>query len=113
MRVEPFDVDVEGRAWSHVWSRGSPEISRGVTEEAAEAALAECAASNAARTFSGVSGSDRRRMPQASNNALAMAGAGPLMGTSPTDLAPYGPLGSGCSTSIVVIAGMSRVVAIL
>ena len=36
-----------------------------------------------------------------------MAGAGPLMGTSEMDFAPYGPSGSSVSTRMVVRRGMS------
>src|SRR5579884_1056285 len=65
--------------------------------------------SRAAKIFSGVIGRLRMRMPSASYTALAMAGAMPLVGTSPADFAPNGPVYSVSSTRMVVICGISSV----
>jgi hypothetical protein len=48
----------------------------------------------ACNTLSGVKGTERRRTPTAWKMALPIAGAGPLVGISETDLAPKGPVGS-------------------
>src|ERR1039457_6460845 len=62
---------------------------------------------SARSTSSGRKGSFRMRTPTAWKMALAIAGAGPLMGTSEMDFAPYGPNGSSVSTRMVVSFGMS------
>ena len=68
---------------------------------------------SARRTFSGVIGVSSIRTPIASKIALAIAGITGLSGPWPASFAPYGPSGSGDSTRIVSISGVSSVVGIL
>ena len=58
-------------------------------------------------------GISRIRTPVAWATALAMAGAGPLIGISAMALAPKGPVGSWVGTRIVVSSGASVAVAIV
>jgi hypothetical protein len=60
-----------------------------------------------------VSGISRRRTPVAWKTALAMAGAGPLIGISAMALAPKGPVGSWVGTRMETISGTSIAVAIV
>src|SRR5262249_15783773 len=55
--------------------------------------------------FSGVAGRSRMRTPTASAMALTMAAATGMVAGSATPLAPYGPSGSGISTSTLSISG--------
>jgi len=61
------------------------------------------------RTLSGVIGSERTSRPRWST-ALATAGPGPLIGISPTPLAPKGPWRHGLSRMVTSIGGVSSVV---
>ena len=63
-----------------------------------------------AQSLSGVIGSSFTLTPTALARALAMAAAVGILVASPTPLAPKGPNGSGTSTIIGVIFGISAAV---
>ena len=66
----------------------SPRARAGKQEARMPAPGATCSQSSPSSTFSGVIGSVRTYVPVACATALAMAGGGVLMTTSPIDLAP-------------------------
>ena len=65
------------------------------------------AAVNCSTSFCGFSGRLSTATPVALSTALRMAGAGGMAGGSPSDLFPYGPLGSIVSTKPTFSSGVS------
>ncbi len=62
------------------------------------------------KSFSGVMGRSVMRMPVAASIALAIAGASPSIGISPTPFAPGAANSYGYSTNVMSYSGTSRAV---